>query len=278
MVCLWPFRFPWREKLFISWVGLRGAVGIFLASIPLLVGLPKAFIYFDVAFVIVLLSLLVQGWTLSAAARFLGVSLPRVDAPSRRVELDLPGQLEQELVGYAVTENSLYFRRNVIPSWAKPTLVVRDEKVRSAAEAPDVRVGDYVYFLSPPDRAQALDRFFVDMPAPPKPDQRLLGDFFMPGDVTLGALAEIYGLVVAPEDVGKSLADYFAEHLDHPAGVGDRVDLGPIHLIADRVADGRVTTVGLDLAEPHVPQEPPRSLREHLRGVAGRVLGGRRES
>ena len=47
-------------------------------------------------------------------------SLPRVDAPSRRIELDLPGQLEQELVGYPVSANSLYLRGRVIPSWARP--------------------------------------------------------------------------------------------------------------------------------------------------------------
>src|SRR5205807_10573436 len=90
-LCLAPFRFSWREKLFMSWVGLRGAVGIFLASIPLLVGLPKAQLYFDVGFVVVLVSLLVQGWTIVWAVRLLYIALSRHDPLPRRVELDLPG-------------------------------------------------------------------------------------------------------------------------------------------------------------------------------------------
>ncbi len=249
MLCLAPFRFSWREKTFISWVGLRGAVGIFLASIPLLVGLPKAYLYFDIAFVAVLASLLVQGWTIAWAAHRLHVALPRHDPLPRRVELDLPGQLSQEIVGYPLSPNSPYLKRGLLPSWARPTLIVRKEKILSPAEANPVQQGDYVYLLAPPEKAQALDRFFVDMAPPATPDPRLLGDFFVSGEVTLGALAEIYGLTVAPDAATTSLASYFREELKHAPKEGDVVALGSIALVAHRVSSGRVSTVGLRLAD-----------------------------
>jgi potassium/hydrogen antiporter len=262
LLCLAPFRFPWREKIFISWVGLRGAVGIFLASIPLLVGLPQAHLYFDIAFVVVLTSLLIQGWTIPFAARRLHVALPRHDPLPRRVELDLPGQLEQEIVGYPVSANSPYLKRGLLPSWARPTLVVREQKILSPPEAHPVRQGDYVYLLAPPEKAQALDRFFVDMPPPAVPDPRLLGDFFVSGEVTLGALADIYGLSIAPEAAEISLADHMADELKRRPKQNDIVPLGPIALLAHRVADGRVTSVGLRLPED---DEQPATLAGRLR-------------
>jgi potassium/hydrogen antiporter len=264
-LCLAPFRFPWREKAFISWVGLRGAVGIFLASIPLLVGLPNAHLYFDIAFVVVLTSLLIQGWTIPFAARRLHIRLSRADPLPRRVDLDLPGQLEQEIVGYPVSANSPYLKRGLLPSWARPTLVVRDEKILSPPEAQPVRPGDYVYLLAPQEKAQALDRFFVDMPPPTRPDPRLLGDFFVSGDVTLGALAEIYGLSIAPAAAGISLADHMAEEIKRRPRQGDIVPLGPIALLAHRVTDGRVTSVGLRLAEDDLA---PTTLATRLKKAA----------
>jgi len=263
--CLAPFRFAWREKAFISWVGLRGAVGIFLASIPLLIGLPNAHLYFDIAFVVVLTSLLVQGWTIAAAARQLHIALPRHDRLPRRVELDLPGQLEQEIVGYPVAANSPYLKRGLLPSWARPTLVVREQKILSPQESQPVRPGDYVYVLAPPEKAQALDRFFVDMPPPAAPDPRLLGDFFVSGDVTLGALADIYGLSIAPEAAEITLADYFAEEIKRRPKQGDVVPLGPIALVAHRVTDGRLASVGLRLAHE---DEPPATLAGKIKKVA----------
>jgi cell volume regulation protein A len=255
-LCLAPFRFPWREKLFISWVGLRGAVAIFLASIPLLVGLPNAYLFFDVAFVVVLASLMIQGWSIKYAARWLDVAFRRNDPLPRRVELDLPGQLAQELVGYTVAPNSPYLRRHLIPSWAKPTLVVRDETVLTPAEADTVREGDYVYLLAPLEKAQALDRFFVDMPPPATPDPRLLGDFFLAGDVALGALAEIYGLPVEAGETATTLTNHFATRLGRPAKIGDVLPLGSVALVAHTVDAGRVTMVGLRLLDDEEEPAP----------------------
>ena len=276
-LCLMPFRFNWREKIFIAWTGLRGAVAIFLASIPMLVGLSKAYLYFDVAFVIVVISLLLQGWTLAAAARRLHVALPRSERGPRRVELDLPGQLEQQLVGYQVRPKSLFFRRGLTPSWSKPTLVIRDENILSPIEADPVRPGDYIYLLAPPEKAEALDRFFVDMPPSSAPDPHLLGDFTVVGEHRLGELAEVYGVKVNPDDSALTLADYFDIHLDHAPKEGATLDLDTIALVARSISGGRVNLVGLRLPEDPEEVPPPlpplELLKQKLAGLWSSVAG-----
>lgn len=259
-ICLAPFRFNWRERLFIAWVGLRGAVAIFLASIPMLVGLSKAYLYFDVAFVVVLISLMLQGWTLAPAARKLLVALPRSDRGPRRIELDLPGQLEQQLVGYAVRPKSLYLKRGLIPSWSKPTLVIRDQRILTPEEAEPVAPGDYVYLLAPPEKAAALDRFFVDMPPSTAPDPHLLGDFIVPGETSLGDLAAAYGISVPPGQEALTLADYFDIYLDQAPMVGATLPLDSIVLVARSLGGGRVNVVGLRLPEEEDEAPPPTRL------------------
>ena len=266
-LCLAPFGFSFREKLFISWVGLRGAVGFFLASIPLLVELPKAQIYFDIGFVVVVTSLLIQGWTVPFAARRLRIAKRRPDVFHPRVELDLPGQRNQELVGYPIVAGSPYLRRGITPPWAKLTLVVRGEKVLTPEEARGVHEGDHVYLLAPPEKAQALDRFFADLPPPKSPDPQLLGDFFVEGEITLGALAELYGLGISDAEKDVKLEDYFKQRLLRPTRPGDRIAVGPVALVAHRVKDGRAATIGMQLAESEAM-----TLRNRIQSWFARLL------
>jgi cell volume regulation protein A len=97
-LCLWPLRFGHRERLFVGWVGLRGAVPIVLALFPLIEKVPDSYRFFNVAFAVVLASLLLQGTTLGWVANKLGVvEPPETPPPGRRavqgrltLDADLP--------------------------------------------------------------------------------------------------------------------------------------------------------------------------------------------
>lgn len=197
---------------------------------------------------------------MAPAARKLLVALPRSDRGPRRIELDLPGQLEQQLVGYAVRPKSLYLKRGLIPSWSKPTLVIRDQRILTPEEAEPVAPGDYVYLLAPPEKAAALDRFFVDMPPSTAPDPHLLGDFIVPGETSLGDLAAAYGISVPPGQEALTLADYFDIYLDQAPMVGATLPLDSIVLVARSLGGGRVNVVGLRLPEEEDEAPPPTRL------------------
>ena len=117
--------------------------------------------YFNIAFVVVVVSLVVQGWTIAAAARLTGVAR-RDQAPEiQRIDIDLPGQLDAELVGYPVLQKSPAARHRALPDWVRPVLIVRDGKIFEPSEAGPPLVGDYGYYLAPTQRLNRLDRFFA---------------------------------------------------------------------------------------------------------------------
>lgn len=250
-LCLWPFNFSVREKAFISWVGLRGAVSIFLAAIPTLSGVANAEIYFNVAFVTVFISLLVQGWTLTAVARGLDVALTETAPETQRLEIDLPGQTNLEMVGFPIIADSPILNRPDLPSWIRPVMVARHEKVLTWTEAKALAPGDYAYFLVPTERAQRLDRLFAASEA--IHSHHPVSAFNFTGDIRLGELATAYGLAVPDDLGGLTITEAFRLRCDDRIGMGDRIQLGPASLTVSELDGDDVRWAALEIDEVEMP-------------------------
>lgn len=159
------FRFSAREVVFVSWVGLKGAVPIVLAMYPLLLGLPDRAVIFDVVFFVVLVSALTQGWSLPWLARRLGLQEPPRPEPGVTLELSSAGpMLGAQVVQYAVTASTPCADRFVrdlgFPQEAVLALVVRGQQVVPPRGSTQLLPGDHVYVVVQPSARALVDRAF----------------------------------------------------------------------------------------------------------------------
>jgi cell volume regulation protein A len=267
-IALLPFRFTWPERGFIAWVGLRGAVPIFLASIPILAGLEGAQHYFNVAFVVVLISLLIQGWTIGPAARFLGLTVPEDSEAGDPLELGLGPGAERELVGFRVKTGARALRHNygalALPSDAQFLAAIRDETPIERFQEATPAIGDYVIAIVPPVEIASLQRLFAEhRTAEAAPEG--FGEFMLAGEGAADELALVYGLDLGQHRQGETLSDFMHERVGKIAVVGDRVRLGEIELVVRAVKDGRVTLVGLELEDQREKLPARRAARRFRR-------------
>lgn len=97
LLCLLPFRkIPWNGRLFVSWVGLRGAVPVIFATYPQIAGIPHADLIFNVVFFITILSLIIQGITVSILAKWLGLAIPETKT-NNTFGIELPEEIKSSI-------------------------------------------------------------------------------------------------------------------------------------------------------------------------------------
>jgi cell volume regulation protein A len=252
VVSLSPFHFPWREQVFISWVGLRGAVPIILATFPLLADVPQAGLFFHVAFVVVLISLMVQGWTIGLAAKWLELEVPPTPEPAQRVDLDVAGRFNLELSGYSLKPGSpalgLPLDQLPLPEESQIAGIVRGGRLIRLAPAELLQPGDYLYVLSPRGALEALGRILIGAEAPARLEEHeFFGEFVLNGDARLADLAAVYGLELPAGTEELTAADLLEQRFAQRPVVGDRLRLGRLELVAMDIKAGRVARVGLNL-------------------------------
>lgn len=252
-LCLAPFRFGQRERIFISWVGLRGAVSILLSLVPLMVGVRLDEPLFDIAFLVVMVSLVVQGWTVRPLAHWLGLIVPEAAGPVDRAEVDLPGLADRELVVYRLHPESPVAAGRPLPRWARPLLTRR--RGRLLSQPRELMAGDQVYLLVAPAQVPVLDRLFARAREPDEALSWLYGDFAISPEVTVKALADTYGLPAVEADLAVPLAELFRREFHSDLEVGDRLHLGPVDLIIREIDDGSIRALGLSL-DPRASPPP----------------------
>ncbi|MEX6507292.1 potassium/proton antiporter [Jiella sp. M17.18] len=247
-LCLLPFQVSRRETAFVSWVGLRGAVSILLAIVPLIGGLDDARVFFNSAFIIVLASLLVQGWTIGVVARRLGLVVPPRIGPIEKFELELPGTPDHELLSYRVVADSPVAKGERVPRWARPSLVIRDGRSMRYQYAGRLQPGDYVYLFISPRFPPLLDRLFAS-PAPvTQDDAEFFGEFSLDPSAEARELAAAYGVKLAADEAEMTVSELMIRRLGGEAEYGDRLYLAPVELIVRQTGiDGEVVAAGLSL-------------------------------
>jgi potassium/hydrogen antiporter len=253
-LCLLPFDFTQRETGFIAWVGLRGAVSILLGILPVVGNLEDAQTFFNTAFIVVMISLVLQGWTIKPLARRLGLIIPPRIGAIDKVELDLPGSANHELLAYRVVAGSPVLRGERIPRWAMPSLVIRDGKSMRYQYAGRLRENDQVYLFIAPSYSKLLDRLFATEAPVEEDDGEFFGTFAIAPATHVRDIDEAYGpLSISDNERGKTVAELITQRLGGRADYADRVRLGTIVLIVRDIDEhGHIASVGVSM-EPVEP-------------------------
>lgn len=281
LLCLLPFRFKPAEVGFVSWVGLRGAVPIFLATVPVTAGLPGGLFFFDVAFVVVLASLVLQGWTVTISARTLGLELPPQPETPTRTEIDLPASFGRNVTGYMVGGQARIVGQEldklVLPPNTEVVSAFRLGRRLETGAGHQLMEGDYVLAMAPPQQMETLDRLFATRRTSGR-NAGLLGEFEVDGDAEVTAVMALYDLQVAPEERPLRLGELLRRRIGRMPVEGDRARIGELELIVHTLEDDRITKVGLELDPEHQPRRGLMALPAVLRRWRGKLAGwgGRR--
>jgi potassium/hydrogen antiporter len=163
---LWPFRFPLREQILIAWVGLKGAVPIILATFPLMYGLPEGRVIFNVVFFVVLVSAVLQGWTLPLLATRLGLQEPQPPPPAVSLELMSLRDVRADIVDYLVAPSSPLAGRTVqdlqLPEGAILAMISRGNKLIAPRGPTRLQPNDHLFIIAGAESRRALEQALGD--------------------------------------------------------------------------------------------------------------------
>ncbi|RYD03805.1 hypothetical protein N752_17095 [Desulforamulus aquiferis] len=154
--------FDFKEKIFLSWAGLRGAVPIVLATFPMIAGLENSQLFFNVVFFVVLTSALIQGSTITTVAAKLNLLGPRKVEPPHSLELVSIGKANAEIVECEADEKMSITGKNLeqitFPKDVLVTAIVRGGELITPSGQTTIAPDDILYILVSRDSKKELKK------------------------------------------------------------------------------------------------------------------------
>ena len=251
-----PFHFPKKDQVFISWVGLRGAVPIILALFPWLAGVPNKDLYFNVAFFVVIVSLLIQGWSIAPVARWLKLEVPPEPGPDHSMTLDSVDSNDLlQVLSFKVGKGSPivdsdWQQLNMSPNVSYLGVLRKGEWIK-AEQSPSFQLNDMLLVLSKAKDVKAVsDKVSTSAEQTSLDKLDFFGDFVLNGEITLNELDGFYSITFAEDqDPSQSLSEYITEKFHRRVVVGDQVQLDQLILTVRQIDEhDQILQVGIKSA------------------------------
>ncbi len=264
-----PFKFKDREIGFISWVGLRGAVPITLAILPVMAGVDDAFMLFDIAFGVVVLSLILQGTTIPLMATLFKVRIPANNEPKEEYEVWVSDnasitlyEFEVQAGAFAIGRHPKVISNRVSPDEISVFALVRQQKLVAVTEDTQLKFGDHVWYAMQSNHARPIAQIFNDTKLDRRAIDDFYGDWLLSPSVKLGDLPFFTGVMQSESLVTRlksktdddattmwqqTVAEYVSASLDVKPVSGDTVAINDEwSLVIKEIDDkGGLRTIGL---------------------------------
>lgn len=252
LISLAPFsRFKMRERWYLSWLGLRGAVPIILAVFPVMAGLPDAQLYFNLAFFVVLVSLLLQGTSIPLVTRLAKVQVPSQPMPISRSGLEIHHTSEWELFVYRLGAEKWCIgrelRRLKMPEGTRIAALFRGRELLHPTGSTRLLEDDILCIIAHEHDLSALGKLFSVAPASGMGDW-FFGDFILDASARIADLAPVYGLHPDVSLLDSTIGEYLNHRMGGKPVVGDQLEWQGFVWTIAVIEDGTVKRIGMKLA------------------------------
>ncbi len=273
-LCMKPFfrRYSTKELAFVSWVGLRGSVPIVLALFPTMGDVDNAQLYFNVAFVVVLCSLMLQGAMIVPAAKVFKLLAPHSAAPINKSQVGIMVSDDFELYNYVVKRHSLdgvMLRDLRFPKRTQVAALFRGGHMMQAMGDTKLLYDDIISIIGNASDEQLLNNLFSQEYSQ-KRSLLYKGDIILQGSVLMSKIEENFNVDLTSFERNLRLCDFMAYQIGGFAQIGDTVSLINMRLTVVELNGDQVARVGVTILTNKKRSEKEQAARKAMIVSSGR--------